>query len=173
MKPEMDVRFGKALIQSRSGLSCEADLLFKENSFFSLEGQSIAGLKETEGMDEIPMDEHLGLSCLLVDEAQFLSQQLIEELLALTIVADIPVIAYGLKTDYQNKLFEGSKALLELSDSIEEIKTTCFYCERKATGNLKLVNDKPVFSGDQIELGADEMYRPCCKTCRFGFTMGD
>ena len=66
-----------------------------------------------------------------MDEAQFLSEGLIEDLYTITIRCNVPVIAYGLKTDFRNYLFEGSKRLLELSDRIEEIKTTCFYCAKK------------------------------------------
>ena len=167
LKPKLDVRFGESQIRSRAGLSSEADILLSDNSFFSINGKSISGRDNKNLKHEIPLDNCQDLSCILVDEAQFLSKELIDELYHVTIVSKIPVIAYGLKTDFKDLLFEGSKRLMELSDTVEEIKTTCFYCEKKATSNIRLVDGAPAFSGETIVLGADEKYHPCCKYCRF------
>lgn len=174
LKPKMDLRFGASAIKSRAGLSCDADLLISEKSYFTLNGKVIGtrSLSQLDPKEEIPLDDKLDYSCLLVDEAQFLSETLVEDLYQITIECRIPVIAYGLKTDFRNFLFEGSKRLLELADTIEEIKTTCFYCEKKATHNIRLLGEKPVFTGETVDLGADEKYRPCCKNCLYKLKKG-
>ncbi len=102
-----------------------------------------------------------GIACLLVDEAQFLPASTIEQLRA---VADsgCPVICYGLRTDFKSHVFAGSLRLLELADSIEEVKTTCYYCNRKAVFNIKLVDGKATLSGAQVDLGCEEKYLPVC-----------
>ena len=100
-----------------------------------------------------------------MDEAQFLSKSVIDQLRAIASVQNIPVICYGLRTDFRGNLFEGSKRLFEVADSIEEIKTTCTFCNRKAIFNLKLVEGKPTLTGPSIELGAEEKYLPACASC--------
>ena len=77
---------------------------------------------------------------------------------------DIPVIAFGLKTDFRNELFEGSKTLLELADAIDELKTVCQYCNKKATLNLRMQNGIPTNIGETIQIG-DEEYVPVCRKC--------
>ncbi len=76
---------------------------------------------------------------------------------------DVPVMAFGLKNDFQNNLFEGSKHLLLLADKIDEIKTICQYCSKKATMVLRTENGKPVYEGDQIQIGGNETYIPVCR----------
>ncbi|QHT61527.1 thymidine kinase [Paenibacillus lycopersici] len=103
--------------------------------------------------------------CVLVDEAQFLKKH---HILALTRVVDelnIPVMAFGLKNDFQNRLFEGSYNLLVHADKIEEIKTICWYCDRKATMVIRFQGGKPVNTGDQIQIGGNEDYKPVCRRC--------
>jgi thymidine kinase len=100
-----------------------------------------------------------------VDEAQFLTAKAIEELRAITLKWDIPVICYGLRTDFKGYLFEGSARLMELADSIEEVKSTCHFCNRKSTMNLKQVDGFAVNAGATIELGAEEKYLPTCYKC--------
>lgn len=146
MKPALDTRFGKELIRSRAGLEEEADVLIHhETSLLAMDFQ--------------------GLSCILVDEAQFLSAKTIDELRSITVDWELPVICYGLRTDFKSSLFEGSKRLMEVADSIEELKVTCNYCNRKAVMNLKRVNGMAVNEGPSIELGAEEKYFPCCYKC--------
>ena len=77
----------------------------------------------------------------------------------------IPVICYGLRTDFRTQLFDGARRLLEVADSIEEIKTTCNYCNRKAIFNLKLADGVPTLAGPTIDLGTEEKYLPTCSTC--------
>jgi thymidine kinase len=146
MKPDLDVRFGKEQIKSRAGLEKEADVLISDEL-------SLRGIDYTD------------VSCVLVDEAQFLSAKVIESLRRITLDSQIPVICYGLRTDFKSNLFEGSRRLLELADSIEEIKATCYYCNRKSIMNLKHVNGIAISEGPSVELGAEEKYYPSCYKC--------
>jgi thymidine kinase len=146
IKPKLDTRFGDEDVTSRAGLTKKADFLVTEQTVF---------------------DSHdfKGNDCILVDEAQFLGKSIIDQLRTIASTHNIPVICYGLRTDFRGNLFEGSKRLFEVADSIEEIKTTCSFCNRKAIFNLKLVDGKPTLTGPSIELGAEEKYLPACSTC--------
>lgn len=105
--------------------------------------------------------------CILVDEVQFLSPHHIDQLRLVTVAWKVPVICYGLRTDFRTKLFPGSQRLLELADDIEEVKTTCFYCNKKAILNLKHVDGKADTSGPTVQLGAEEKYYPTCFNCYY------
>ncbi len=146
VKPRMESRFGETKIQSRAGLFAQADFLLDENT----------------SLQEIPLES---VRCILVDEAQFLSAKTIEELRAIATEKNIPVICYGLRTDFKSYLFEGAKRLMELADSIEEVKATCHFCNKKSIMNLKHVNGVAVKEGPSIELGAEEKYFPSCYEC--------
>jgi thymidine kinase len=143
LKPRLDTRFGSTTIASRSGLSAEADLLIDPET--TLEPSDFAGL-----------------DCILVDEAQFLSPRVVVDLRRITVDPGVPVICYGLRTDFRTKLFPGSQRLMELADRIEEVKVTCQYCDKKATCNMRMVDGVPVVEGPQIQLGAEEQYAPVC-----------
>lgn len=146
IKPKMDVRFGQDLIRSRAGLEMSADVLVEAGTKLSMESFS-------------------GISCILVDEAQFISASIIDQLRLITLEMDIPVICYGLRTDFRTNLFEGSKRLMEVADSIEEIKATCYFCNKKSIFNLKHVNGKATVEGPSIQLGAEELFYPACFKC--------
>jgi thymidine kinase len=146
MKPDLDSRFGKERIKSRAGLECQADVLIQNE-------------KSIQGID------YTGISCILVDEVQFLQPKVIEELRHITLDWEIPVICYGLRTDFKSRLFDGTQRLLELADSIEEVKATCHYCNRKSIMNLKHVNGVATNEGPTVDLGADEKYFPTCYRC--------
>jgi thymidine kinase len=143
VKPRLDTRFGASKISSRCGLEAEADLLLDPDT----------------SLDPADFRE---LDCVLVDEAQFLSPQIIEDLRRITVDPGVPVICYGLRTDFRTKLFPGAQRLMELADRIEEVKVTCQYCQKKAICNLRFVNGTPTVRGPQIQLGADEHYAPVC-----------
>ena len=145
VKPRMDDRFGAAAIRSRAGIEAEADLLVDDSTV---------------------LDPALfrGIDCVLVDEAQFLAPALVDQLRALT-QGGPPVICYGLRTDFRTALFPGSRRLLELADSIEEVKVTCQYCNKKAVFTMRLVGGKAVREGEQIQIGGDESYVPVCHGC--------
>jgi len=143
MKPRLDTRFGASKISSRCGLEAEADLM--------IDHESALDPRDFEGLD-----------CILVDEAQFLPPAVIEDLRRITVDPGVPVICYGLRTDFRTKLFPGAQRLMELADRIEEVKVTCQYCAKKAICNLRFVNGTPTVRGPQIQLGADETYAPVC-----------
>ncbi|MCA9689518.1 MAG: thymidine kinase [Nannocystaceae bacterium] len=146
LKPRLDDRFGAVAIASRAGLTADADLLVDPAS-------------------RLDPNEFEGVDCVLVDEAQFLPPAIIDQLRLLTLRPGIPVICYGLRTDFRTRLFPGSQRLLELADSIEEIKVTCQYCNRKAIFNVRLDGDQACLDGDQVELGANDRYAPVCCSC--------
>lgn len=102
---------------------------------------------------------------VLVDEAQFLDPSHIDELREITSSWNVPVICYGLRTDFRTNLFPGSQRLLELSDTVEEVKTTCYTCNKKAIFNLKHVNGRADVSGPAVQLGCEEKYFPTCHVC--------
>ena len=169
LKPVIDDRFGANNITSRAGLTMTADHLLYSYSTFKYNGELLCDepqqAKEKSTIIQITSQDPL--SCLIVDEAQFLHKRIINQLHLISIYADIPVILYGLRTNFRGELFSGTKRILELADTIEEVKTTCYYCNKKATHNLKFVNNKPNITGPDIELGADEKYKPTCKYCYF------
>ncbi|MFD0589910.1 thymidine kinase [Paenibacillus sp. GCM10027627] len=105
--------------------------------------------------------------CVLIDEAQFLKQHHIEGLTRVVDELNIPVMAFGLKNDFQNQLFEGSYHLLVQADKIEEIKTICWHCDRKATMVIRFRDGQPVNSGEQIQIGGNEDYKPVCRKCYY------
>ncbi len=146
MKPKLDVRFGEVEVKSRAGLTQKADLLIDEETQFKP-----AAFK--------------GVNCVVVDEAQFLSKNVIDQFRYIATVLDVPVICYGLRTDFRGELFDGAKRLFEIADSFEEIKTTCNYCNKKAIFNLKIVDGQPSLTGPTVELGCEEVYLPTCASC--------
>jgi len=143
MKPRLDTRFGAGVISSRSGLEAEADFMVDADT-------------------QLDPREFAGLDCVLVDEAQFLSPQVIEDLRRITVDPGVRVICYSGRTDFRTRLFPGAQRLMELADGIEEVKVTCQYCAKKAICNLRFVNGTPTVRGPQIQLGADEQYAPVC-----------
>jgi thymidine kinase len=151
IKPIIDNRFGHSLIKSRCGLQSNADYLLEKDDY---------NLRMIDG------EVIKGLDAILVDEAQFLSEKQVNTLREISYV--IPVICYGLRTDYKTNFFEGSKRLMEISDSIEEIKTTCYFCNKKAIINFKHRNGKIIKTGnDDIELGDEDKYLCACYECWF------
>ena len=148
IKPKLDVRFGASSIKSRAGLEKDADLLVEADT-------------------QIDFELMAQFDCILVDEAQFLSSNLVDQLRQISQKKSVPVICYGLRSDFRTHLFEGSRRLLELADSIEEVKTTCAYCSKKAIFNMKILNGTPTLSGPSIDLGAEEKYVATCSNCYY------
>jgi thymidine kinase len=147
LKPAIDTRFGRDVIKTRAGLEAEADMLVPDDG-------------------EWNFPDMAGVVCFLVDEAQFLPAHFVDRLHSIAHGnPGVPVICYGLRTDFRRQLFPASQRLMELADSVEEIKTICHYCLRKAVFNLKLLNGKPTLCGPSVELGAEEKYLPVCAAC--------
>ena len=149
LKPTIDTR-SLSKISSRVGIEREADLLISEDTCI-----------------KIAYVKNIGdISCILVDESQFLSPKHVEELRYLTKFT--PVICYGIKTDYRTKLFPGSKRLLEIADSIEEIKTICVNCNKKSIINAKFHGDNRVIikeGSDVPDIGAEDKDQSMCWDC--------
>src|SRR5215218_9265360 len=105
------------------------------------------------------------VSCILVDEAQFLTESQVDDLLRIAILEGVPVLAYGIRTDFQTVAFPGSRRLLEIAHSLEELKTIC-RCGRKAVFNARKIGERYIFDGDQIAIdGVDVTYESLCGAC--------
>lgn len=141
----LDNRFGKKKIASRVGISRESHTFTKESNIFDMVVSS--GEK---------------ISCILIDEAQFLTKEQVWQLTDIVDYLDITVIAYGLRSDYLGEPFEGSTYLMTLADKIEELKTICEFGD-KASMNMRLLNGEPVFKGEQVQIGGNESYLPVCR----------
>ena len=145
--PAVDDRFGEGIVASRIGVSREATVINDETNLLKL------------FMEE---NEKGNIDCVLVDECQFLHKHHVQELVEIVDSYDTPVLAYGLKNDFRNELFEGSYYMLVYADKIEEIKTIC-WCGRKATMVARIVDGKFVKSGEQIVIGGNDMYISLCR----------
>ena len=104
--------------------------------------------------------------CVIADECQFFSTIHVDILRQVVDELNIPVICYGLRTDFQRNIFDGSKRLFELADKIEEIKTICWNCNKKAIFNMRIDdNGNSIFNGDQVKIGGNDDYHPVCSKC--------
>lgn len=144
IKPSVDTK-GDTSIVGRIGVSSEADYLI--------------------GPDDI-LPEIKNVHCILVDEAQFLSKEQVDQLYRMTKLNDIPVMCYGLRTDFKTVGFPGSVRLLEIADDIEELKTIC-RCGKKATFNGRKVDEEFVFEGEQVAIDEEDnvTYESLCGKC--------
>ena len=154
LKPKVDTK-GQDSIISRLGISCKVDQLVTP------EMDVVELVKANEAA-------HGKIACVLCDESQFLTAEQAEQLFMVTVELNIPVICYGLRSDFSLKGFPGSTRLLELAHTIEEMKTICT-CGRKATCNCRKVNGRFVFEGEQvaIDLENDVQYVSMCPQCYF------
>lgn len=146
MTSGLDTRDGVGMISSRIGLKRAAVPIFETTNVFEFIKQ----------LEYTPY-------CILVDEAQFLQKQHVLEFAQVVDELNIPVMAFGLKNDFRNELFEGSKYLLLYADKIEELKTICWFCHKKATMNLHYIDGRPIYEGDQVQIGGNEAYYPVCR----------
>lgn len=154
MTSSLDDRSGVGTVASRIGLHRKATPVTAEmNVFDYVNNLSQEDISEGQGK----------VACVLIDEAQFLKKHHVLECARIVDELNIPVMAFGLKNDFQNHLFEGSKNLLIYADKIEEMKTICHYCGHKATMNLRVNNGHPVYEGEQVQIGGDESYYPVCR----------
>ena len=144
----VDTRYGSGRIASRIGLEAQAHLFEPGVDLYA----SVARQHEATP-----------LSCVLVDEAQFLTRDQVWQLAAVTDALGIPVLCYGLRTDFRGDLFEGSAHLLGLADTLTEIKTVCD-CGRKATMNLRVdTQGRAIQHGDQTDIGGNDRYVALCR----------
>ena len=148
--PQLDDRYQVGLIRSRIGLEREAIAFASDYDFYA-------------AIDAV--HKRSKLACILVDEAQFLSSKQVDDLADVVDLLSIPVLAYGIRTDFLNRLFPGSQALLAIADELIELKTICA-CGRKATTNPRFDGDgKRVKSGPQVEIGGNDRYITLCRRC--------
>ena len=146
MTSALDHRAGVGKVASRIGMHAEAVAIDEKMNVFDY----------VNALEEKPY-------CILIDEAQFLSKQNVYDFARVVDDLHVPVMAFGLKNDFRNELFEGSKYLLLLADKIEEIKTICWFCSKKATMVFRSVDGKPVYEGEQLQIGGNESYTPVCR----------
>jgi thymidine kinase len=147
IKPSADVRDGVNILRSRIGLQAEVDIMTPE-------------------MDIYEIFRNRGGKCdaVIADEAQFLTPEQIDQLRAIVDDFNVPVMCFGLRTDFQTKLFPGSRRLMEISDTIQEIKTICD-CAAKATVNARINDGFVVTEGAQVVLGGNDCYIAMCHRC--------
>ena len=149
IKPSADTRDGKQILRSRIGLEAEVEVIPPDMDILAR------------------FDETRRGSCnvIIVDECQFLTEQQIDELRAIVNDRNVPVMCFGLRTDFQTKLFPGSRRLMELADEIQEIKTMCD-CGAKATVNARIDGEgRVVTEGAQVFLGGNDSYVAMCHAC--------
>jgi thymidine kinase len=157
-KPAIDTK-GDTSIVSRLGVDRQVDFLITPELNLRTEFQRRSTLKREEFGKR--------LACLLLDEAQFLSRDQVDQALEIAVLDDVPVIAFGIRTDFLTNGFPGSLRLLEIAHSLEELKTIC-RCGKKAMFNGRKVNDEFVFDGDQVLIDGEEIaYESLCPSCYF------
>jgi len=144
-----DNRYDEGMIVSRSGLKKKAIIVDNNTNIFNI------------------VKKEKNIKAILVDESQFLNKKQIFELTDIVDKLNIPVICYGLRSDFKLKSFEGSEYLMTLSDTIEEIKTICSICKsKKAIVNARVdKNGKILNEGKQVQIGGNESYKPMCRKC--------
>lgn len=152
MTSGIDTRTAVGEISSRIGLRRDALPIFDDTNILELITQASAQ-EDT--------------ACILIDEAQFLKKHHIIELAKVVDDLGIPVMTFGLKNDFRNELFEGTKYLLLYADKIVEMKTICWFCKHKALMNLRVHDGKPVYDGEQVQIGGNESYYPVCRSHYF------
>ena len=145
----IDNRYGKDIVKSRIGISRKAVSITDDMNIFNYVRSANTDVR-----------------AILVDESQFLKKEHIFQLSDIVDIMDIPVICYGLRSDFIMEPFEGSKYLMAIADTIEEIKTICSECKtKKATVNARFDDGVISTSGGQIKIGGNDTYRPLCRKC--------
>ena len=156
-KPSVDTREDEFVIKSRLGIKREALAIYAEDNLFTEMKEYIKYVSKFEKIDIEKM-------IIMIDEAQFLTEEQIDQLQDTVYELNINVLAYGLKTDFRGKLFPASKRLIEIADSIHEEKSIC-KCGRAAKQNARVVNGKIVTEGEIIQVGGNESYIALCNKC--------
>ena len=142
VKPRIDTRFGEKVVKSRIGIEHECIML-----------DELTNMKE---------EEIKKYDCIIVDEVQFATREQIDYLSDIVDFMDVPVVCYGLRTDFRNELFPGSERLIAIADTIREVKTVC-WCGRKATTVARYNENGIIREGEQVVLGANDSYVSLCR----------
>ena len=144
----IDDRYGKGTIMSRIGLKAKAHVFSPEVDLFQYVQKELT---------------QTAYGCILIDEAQFMTKEHVFQISEVTDRLDVPVLAFGLRTDFMGKLFEGSQTLLAWADELKELKTIC-HCGKKATMVVRLDgNNRPIRKGSQIVIGGNDRYESMCR----------
>ena len=155
-KPAIDLKGDRSIV-SRLGVTREVDFLVRPED----------SLRDVFHDNRKRFESKVGnkIACLLIDESQFLTEEQVDQALEIAVLDGIPVLAYGIRTDFQTKSFPGSMRLLEIAHSLEELKTIC-RCGRKAMFNGRLVNGEFTFDGEQVAIDGDRVsYESLCASC--------
>jgi thymidine kinase len=156
LKPSADTRDGEGIIRSRVGLERKCINVDSDVNLYK-------AIKEYRNFLSSQLVE---LKWVLVDECQFLTEMQIDQLSDVVDFLNINVMCYGLRTDFQSKLFPASKRLFELADDLEEIKSTCSCGDNKTSINARFDADGNIITeGDQVVIGGNDMYKPLCRKC--------
>lgn len=156
LKPSLDTRDGEGIIKTRAGLKRKCIMIDKDINLY----KAIKAYKNV-------LDSQLEtLRWVIIDECQFLTKEQVEQLSDVVDFLNVSVMCFGLRTDFQSHLFEGSKRLFELADDIEEIKSSCTCGERKASINARFdENGEIIIEGGQVEIGGNDKYKAICRKC--------
>ncbi len=153
MKPVVDTRDKKNVIRSRIGIERECRWIYSDTNLYA----ELKALRDSD-IDSLP-------DWILVDEAQFLSADQVDQLAGIVDDFAVNVVCYGLRTDFRGNLFEGSKRLFETADTIDEVKSTCT-CGRKTIMNARIDSlGQIITEGEQVEIGGNDRYVACCRKC--------
>lgn len=156
LKPSLDTRDGEGIIRSRAGLERKCIMVDKDVNLY----------KAIKAYKNVLDSQFETLKWVIVDECQFLTEAQVNQLSDVVDFLEINVMCYGLRTDFQSHLFEGSKRLFELADDIEEIKSTCECGNKKTSINARFdENGEIIIDGDQVVIGGNDKYRPICRKC--------
>jgi len=155
-KPGVDTKAGRKIL-SRLGVDRSVDFVIgADDDVFAAFARHRGRRRDESGKD---------VSCLLIDEAQFLTPTQVDDLLRIAVLENVPVLCYGIRTDFLTVAFPGSQRLLEIAHSLEELKTIC-RCGRKAVFNSRVVDGKTVFAGEQVAIdGVEVSYEALCAVC--------
>lgn len=156
LKPSLDTRDGEGIIHSRAGIERKCIMIDKDDNLY----EAIKTYKNfLASQFEI-------LRWVIIDEAQFLTSEQVDQLSDVADFLDIEVMCFGLRTDFKSHLFEGSKRLFEIADDIEEIKSSCECGEKKTSINARFdENGEMLTEGSQVEIGGNDRYRAICRKC--------
>ena len=156
LKPSLDTRDGEGVIRSRAGLERKCIMVDGDMNLY----------KAIKAYRNVLASQLETLKWVIVDEAQFLTEEQVDQLSDVVDFLDINVMCFGLRTDFQSKLFPGSKRLFEIADDLEEIKSSCECGEKKSSINARFdENGEIITEGSQVEIGGNDKYKAICRKC--------
>jgi thymidine kinase len=156
LKPSLDTRDGEGVIRSRAGLERKCIMIDEDVNLY----------KAIKAYRNVLASQLETLKWVIVDEAQFLTEEQVDQLSDVVDFLDINVMCFGLRTDFQSHLFPGSKRLFEIADDLEEIKSSCECGEKKSSINARFdENGEIITEGSQVEIGGNDKYKAICRKC--------